>query len=75
MSVQYRCTICPKITQDQKNRFRCTRWNRYVTWAIWNLVSVRLEIVLILTQDKCTVCAERTIGSEFILDALDGTPR
>ena len=25
----------------------------------WNLVSVRLEIVLILTQDSCTVCAER----------------
>ena len=30
------------------------------------LVSVRLEIVLILTHDKCTVCAERTIGSEII---------
>ena len=35
------------------------------------LVSVRLEIVLILTQDKCTVCAERTIGSEIVLDATD----
>ena len=33
------------------------------------------EIVLILTQDWCTVCAERTIGSEIILDAPDGTPR
>ena len=32
-------------------------------------------IVLILTQDRCTVCAERTIGSDIILDALDGTPR
>ena len=28
-----------------------------------------------LTQDRCTVCAERTIGSEIILDAPDGTPR
>jgi hypothetical protein len=28
-----------------------------------------LEIVLILTQDECTVFAERTIGSEIILDA------
>jgi hypothetical protein len=27
-------------------------------------VSVHLEIVLILTQDRCTVCAERTIGLE-----------
>ena len=35
----------------------------------WKLVSVRLEIVLIMTQDRCTVCAERTIGSEIILDA------
>ena len=38
------------------------------------LVSLDLEIVLILTQDRCTVCAERTIGSEIILDAPDGTP-
>ena len=28
-----------------------------------------------LEADRCTVCAERTIGSEIILDALDGTPR
>jgi hypothetical protein len=28
------------------------------------LDSVRLEIVLILTQDRCTVCAERTTASE-----------
>jgi hypothetical protein len=40
-----------------------------------NLILVHLEIVLILTQDRCTVCAEQTIGSEFILDAPDGTPR
>jgi hypothetical protein len=40
---------------------------------MWNLVSVRLEIVLILTQDMCTVFAEHTIGLEIILDAPDGT--
>jgi hypothetical protein len=28
----------------------------------WKLVSVHLEIVLILTEDRCTVCAECTIG-------------
>ena len=33
------------------------------------LISVNLEIVLILTQHRCPVCAERTIGSEIILDA------
>ena len=38
------------------------------------LISVNLEIVLILMQDRCMVCAERTIGSEIVLDAPDGTP-
>ena len=36
---------------------------------------VCLEIVLILTQDQCTVCVERTIGSGIVLDAPDGSPR
>ena len=34
-----------------------------------------LDIVLILTQDRCTVCMECIIGSEIILDAPDGTTR
>ena len=34
-----------------------------------NHVSVRLEMVLVLVQDCCKVCAKRTIGSETILDA------
>ena len=38
----------------------------------WKLVSVRVEIVLILTQDRYMVCAECTIDSEIILDATDG---
>ena len=33
------------------------------------------DIELILTQDKCTVCVERTIGSEIILDTPDVTHR
>ena len=32
-----------------------------------DVVSVRLEIVLMLTQDSCTVCAENTIGSKIML--------
>jgi len=40
-----------------------------VTWVMWNLVSIRLEIMLVLVQDRCTVCAKRTIGSEIALDA------
>ena len=37
--------------------------------------SVYLEMVLLLVQDRCTVCAKRTIGSDIVLDAPDGTPR
>ena len=42
---------------------------------MWKLVSVHLEVVLDLAQDRCMVCAERTIGLEIILAAPDGTPR
>ena len=41
---------------------------------MWNLISVRLETVLVSMQDRRTVCAKRTIGSEIVLDAPDGTP-
>ena len=39
------------------------------------VVSFYLEIVLILMQDSCMVCMERTICLEINLDAPDGTPR
>jgi hypothetical protein len=42
---------------------------------MWNVILVRLYTVLVLVQDRCTVCNERTIGTEIIFDALDGTPR
>ena len=38
----------------------------------WKLVSNLSDIVLILKQDRCTVCVEHTIGSEIMLDAPDG---
>ena len=28
--------------------------------------SVRLEMELVLVQDKCTVCAKRTVGSDIV---------
>ena len=34
---------------------------------MWNLVLIRLEIVLVLVQDRCTVCARHTIGSKIVL--------
>ena len=36
---------------------------------------VHLEIVLILTQDRCKVYAERTICLEVLLETPDRTPR
>ena len=36
---------------------------------------VDLEIVLILTKDRCMVYAKPTICLEVILDTLDRTPR
>jgi len=40
-----------------------------------DLVSIWLETVLVSVQDRCMVCANRTISSEIVLDAPDGTPR
>ena len=41
----------------------------------WKLIWVLSKIVLILTQDRCMVYVERTMGSDIILDALDATSR
>jgi hypothetical protein len=46
-----------------------------VTRLKWKLSSVRLEIVLLLMQDRCIVCVEHTVGSEIVLEAPNGTPR
>jgi hypothetical protein len=41
----------------------------------WKLILVYFGMVLILMQDRCTVCAESTIGSKIVSDAPDATPR
>jgi hypothetical protein len=46
-----------------------------VTWVMSKLVLVHLKMVLVSVQDRCTVCAKRTMGSKIISDAPDGTPR
>jgi hypothetical protein len=56
-----------------RNRFGRTRWDSLVTRLKWKLSSVRLEIVLLLIHDWCTVCVKRIIGSEIVLEAPDGT--
>jgi hypothetical protein len=40
-----------------------------------NLLLVCLETLLVLVQDRCTVCTKTTIGLESILEEADGTPR
>jgi hypothetical protein len=45
-----------------------------VTRLKWKLISVHLEIVLILMQDRCTVCAKCMIVSGIVLDETDVTP-
>ena len=37
--------------------------------------SVCMEMVFVLMKDRCTVCAKRTIDSDIVLDAHDGTLR
>ena len=39
-----------------------------MTWVKWKLVSVLFEVVLISTQDRCTVYVERAIGLKVILN-------
>ena len=75
VSVQDRCMVCALWYRRLRNHFGRTQWYSKVTRLKWKLVSVYLEIVLMLTQDRCTVCAKCTIGSEIILDAPDATPR
>ena len=40
-----------------------------MTWVLWNLISDRLEIVLVSVEDRCTVCAKRTIGLDIVFNA------
>jgi hypothetical protein len=44
-----------------------------VTWVMWSLVLVCLEIVLMSVPDSCTACTKHLVGSEIIFDTPDGT--
>ena len=50
-------------------------WYSKVTYVKWKIVSVRFEIVLVLAQDRCTVYAKCTSGTEIIFGTPDHTPR
>jgi hypothetical protein len=40
---------------------------------MWKLDSVHMEILQILTQHRCMLCAERTTSSKTVLDGPDVT--
>ena len=56
-----------------RNHFGSTCWY-FGEEARWKLGLICLQIVLILMQDRCTVCMERTICLEINLDTPDRTP-
>jgi hypothetical protein len=56
-----------------RNHFGRTRWDSLVTRLKGKLGSIRLEIVLLMMHDWCTVCVKRTIRSKIVLEAPDGT--
>jgi hypothetical protein len=58
-----------------RNHIGHTRWNSLVTWVMWHLISIHLDIVSVSVQDRCMVCAKRTIGLEIVLDVPIGTAR
>jgi hypothetical protein len=43
-----------------------------VTRLKWNIGSVRLETVLLLMQDWCTICVKHSVGSKIVFEATDG---
>jgi hypothetical protein len=71
VSLQDRCIVCTKC----RNRFGHTRQFSKVMWA---QVEARFDPFgdsTNIDEDRYTVCAERTIGFEIVLDAPDGMPR
>ena len=73
MSLQDRCMVCAKHTMAQKSF-----WTHQMV-LLGDEAHVEAHFGPFgdsanLDVDRCTVCAECTIGSEIILDAPDGTP-
>ena len=54
----------PNVPQAQKS-FWMHPMELLGEWAMSNLVSIHLDTVLVSVQDRCTVCARRTIGSKM----------
>jgi hypothetical protein len=65
---------CARRKIGSENHFGCTWWYHLVTRLKWNSFQ-SFQRVLILMQDRCMICVERTIGSEVVFDAPDRAPR
>ena len=69
-------TICSEINLDTPDgTIDAPNGTTYMKCIIWNLASVQLDIVLVSVQDRCMVCAQRTIGIYTVVEVHDGTPR
>jgi hypothetical protein len=68
VSVQDRCMVAANVPQAYKSF-------SYVTWVMWNLILVHLEMMLVSVHDQCSVCAKHTICLVIVLDAPGSTPR
>jgi hypothetical protein len=58
-----------------RNHFAHSRWYSLVTRLKRKLILVHLKTMLVSVQDRFTICAKRTTGSEIIMDAHDETAR
>ena len=73
VSVQDRCMVCTKHTMAQKSF-----WTHQMVF-LGDEAQVEPHFGPLgdsanLDADRCMVCAARTLGSEIILDAPNGTP-
>ena len=77
VSVQDRCMVCDRRTDEDINTDDASALTPVPFAGPLTRARARKinHQVLILMEDWCTVCVERTIGSEIILDAPDGTTR
>ena len=39
-----------------------------MTWVLWIPVSDRFEVVFVLVQERCTICAKRIIGLDIVFN-------
>jgi hypothetical protein len=64
-----------RTCHELRNHFLAHLIVLLVAWIMQKLILIYLEIVLISTQDRCTICSKYTTGIKIILGTPDDTPR